>query len=124
MGPSTLRRDILSNYRDEKKTLGIGRGSRRSRRGGRASRDRKCYLENPHLAEMLTYSDAAVPTAGLAALSVKSQTSARAPTATSDKENDNRNDEDEDEFFDAEDASLGGHTVPDDAEELDHEAVN
>ena len=32
--------------------------------------------------------------------------------------------DDDDEFFDAEDASIGGHTATDDADVLDHDAVN
>jgi hypothetical protein len=41
MGPSSVRRDILSKYREEKKALGITKGGRRSRRGVRVAKDSK-----------------------------------------------------------------------------------
>lgn len=39
MGPSSVRRDILNKYREEKKALGITKGGRRTKRGGRVARD-------------------------------------------------------------------------------------
>lgn len=41
MGPSSVRRDILSKYREEKKALGITKGARRSKRGPRGNKDSK-----------------------------------------------------------------------------------
>jgi hypothetical protein len=62
-------------------------------------------------------------------MSIKTQGSGGTPNQTSDKENDHDNKydhdaDDDDEFFDAEDASLGGHIFTDDADELHHDAVN
>ncbi|KAF1973179.1 hypothetical protein BU23DRAFT_139582 [Bimuria novae-zelandiae CBS 107.79] len=115
MGPSSVRRDILNKYREEKKAMDVAKGSHRTRRGIRPSKDSN------------------IPTTRVASMPLKSQAPARTPIAqnnTSDKANNAQDSgydhdvDDEDEFFDAEDASLGGHTVTDDIEELDHEAVN
>lgn len=47
MGPSSVRRDILNQYREEKKALGITKGARRTRRGARAAKDSKSYEIKP-----------------------------------------------------------------------------
>lgn len=82
------------------------------------------------MTSLLIVADTSAVTAGIAALSVKSQASGKSQRHGSDKENDNydakydHDIDDDDEFFDAEDASLAGFTVTDDTEELDHDTVN
>ncbi|KAL5397809.1 hypothetical protein PMIN03_008740 [Paraphaeosphaeria minitans] len=104
MGPSSVRRDILNKYREEKKAFGITKGGRRTRRGGRVARD-----------------NATPATARLASMSIKTQGSGH---KNGGHEKDDHDVDDDDEFFDAEDASLGGHIVTDDADVLDHDVVN
>jgi hypothetical protein len=129
MGPSSVRRDILSKYREEKKALGITKGSRRSRRGARVTKDSKSRQSDDSMRPTLTRANAALPTTRFAAMSIQTQGFGGTPNHASDKENDHdskydHDADDDDEFFDAEDASLGGHTVTDDPDELDHGAVN
>lgn len=79
---------------------------------------------------ILTKADAAPTTSRLASMSIKTQGSERAVNNNGDRENDHRDGQydheadDDDEFFDAEDASLGGHIVANDADALDHDASN
>jgi hypothetical protein len=127
MGPPSVRRDILEKHREDKKGCGP---SRRARRGARVSKDGKLQDRRHEFDRNVDLKGTTVPTAGLAQLSVNPQTSGRIANATGGKEKETKDhrdiyddtDADDDEFFDAEEASLGGCTVTDDGDEPDHGA--
>ena len=131
MGPSSVRRDILNKHREDKKNVGFGKGGRRARRGPRASKDRESQHEESDQGKHTDQEGTIVPNTGLAKSSVSSQTAGGIANTTSDKENDDHHyyqvgsdADDDDEFFDAEDSSLGGFTVTDDTDVLDHDAIH
>lgn len=107
MGPSSIRRDILSKYRQEKRQLGFSsrgrRGGKRGRRTTKDGSDQGGWTDIP-------------PT--------RAQPNMRAPNGNKSKDDDYHDQEEEDEFFDAEDASLQDVTAALDELEFESEAVN
>lgn len=116
MGPSSVRRDILNKYHQEKRQLGITSRGRRGRRSRRTADDTAAH-------------DSGINTTDISAVPpTHAGGSGRAPNSFSDKENESpapsedHEIEDDEEFFDAEDASRAGPRATED-EELDYNEI-